>query len=326
MTRPATRWLPPLALALATLPLSAQHAPSLSPPWSGGANDPAVDRGYTFAVSNIDNVPDLHGNPAGAKLVLFIGGNQFFVLPQLIDGFVRLHPELRGHIFYETLPPGILRRQMAAHDTLTLGNLTLQVSPDVYEAGARVVHQMENQKQLLDVSDYATNTLAIMVAAGNPKHIASLSDLARPDVKLSLPNPQWEGVANQIAGSLRKAGGDALYQAVYQQKVAGGSTILTEIHHRQTPMRILDGRADAGVTWASEVNFQQKIGNPITGVEIPASQNMTATYAAGVLPDAPHPDAAAAWVKYLKSPEAQQIYHQFGFASVDGTASPAEHP
>jgi hypothetical protein len=31
-----------------------------------------------------------------------------------------------------------------------------------------------------------------------------------------MPNPQWEGVAQQISDSLRKAGGEALYQAVYQ--------------------------------------------------------------------------------------------------------------
>jgi hypothetical protein len=40
--------------------------------------------------------------------------------------------ELTGHIFYETLPPGILREQIAAGDALTLGNLTLQVKPDIY--------------------------------------------------------------------------------------------------------------------------------------------------------------------------------------------------
>ena len=287
------------------------------PPWSKGANNPAANKGYEFHVPDIDNIPDLHGNPADAKLVLFIGGNQFFVLPQLVAGFVKLHPELEGRIFYETLPPGILRKQMAANDTLTLGNFTIQVKPDVYEAGARVLHEMKAHKQVKDVTEYATNTLAIMVAAGNPKHIASLSDLGRPDVKLSMPNPEWEGVANQIANSLRKAGGDNLYQTVYQEKVKNGTATLTEIHHRQTPMRIMQGKADAGVTWASEVRFQEKIGNPITGVQIPAAQNTTAIYAGGVLVDAPHPEAAAQWLSYLKSPEAQNAYREFGFGPVE---------
>jgi ABC-type molybdate transport system substrate-binding protein len=287
-----------------------------TPPWSKGANDPAAEKGYAFHVPDVDNVPDIHGNPCGAKLVIFIGGNQFFVLPQLIAAFEQQHPELKGHIFYETLPPGILRKQIAANDALTLGNLTIQVKPDVYEAGARVLKEMEQANQVKGVVQYATNDLEIMIPAANPKNIQSLKDLGRPDVRLSMPNPQWEGVANQIASSLRKAGGDSLYQAVYQDKVKTGKTVLTEIHHRQTPMRIMSGQADAGVTWASEVRFQESIGNPIKGIVIPANLNTTAIYAGGVMQDAPHPAIAAQWLAFLKSPQAQTIYHQYGFRSI----------
>jgi ABC-type molybdate transport system substrate-binding protein len=290
------------------------------PPWSKGANDPAAAQGYAFRVADIDNVPDLHGNPADAQLVLFIGGNQFFVLPQLIAAFGEQHPELKGHIFYETLPPGILRRQIAANDTLTLGNLTLQVQPDVYEAGARVLNDMEKSGEVDHVVQYASNDLEIMVRAGNPKHIQSLNDLAQPGLRLSMPNPQWEGVAAQISASLRKAGGDALETTVYQDKVKNGTTRLTEIHHRQTPVRIMNGSADAGVTWASEVRFQQSIGNPIKGVAIPDAQNTIAVYAGGILKDAPHKTAAAEWLAFLKSETAQAVYRQFGFKSV------AQHP
>lgn len=289
-----------------------------SPPWSSGANDPSQPQGYVFRVPDVDNVPDLHGNPCGARLVLFIGGNQFFVLPQLIREFEAQHPELAGHIFYETLPPGILRKQMAAGNTLTLGNLTITVQPDVYEAGMRAVRQLQQAGQLKDEVPYATNELEIMVRAGNPKGIHSLADLARPGLRLSMPNPQWEGVASQIADSLRKAGGDALYKTVYQTKVQNGQTSLTEIHHRQTPMRLMKGAADAGVTWASEVRFQESIHNPIAGVPIPESQNTTAVYAGGVVTGAPHAAAAAQWLQFLESPEAQAIYHRYGFGPVTG--------
>lgn len=302
-------------LAIASV-LCAGAAAQTSPPWSKGGNNPAANKGFEFQVPDVDNATDLHGNPFSARLVLFIGGNQFFVLPALMQGFEKLHPELAGHIFYETLPPGILRRQMAAGDAVTLGNFTLQVKPDVYEAGARTLRAMERLKQVTDVTEYAANSLEIMVPAGNPKHISSLRDLGRPELRLSMPNPQWEGVASQIAAALRKAGGDALYREVYRTKVADGATILTEIHHRQTPMRIMEGKADAGVTWASEVTFQRKIGNPIAGVAIPAAENSVAIYAGGVVTTAPHPEAAAQWLSYLKTPEAQSIYRQYGFQAV----------
>jgi ABC-type molybdate transport system substrate-binding protein len=283
------------------------------PPWSKGANDPAQDKGLVFQVNDIDNVPDLHGNPQDAKLVLFIGGNQFFVLPRLIAGFEKQHPELAGHIFYETLPPGILRKQMAQNNTITVGNLTLHVVPDVYEAGAKVLDEMQKENQAERIVRYTTNNLEIMVAAGNPKHIGSLKDLARPAVRVSMPNSETEGVALQVANSLRKAGGEKLVQTVYKEKVQGDMTFLTQIHHRQTPMRILDGKSDAGVVWTSEVKFQQKIGNPIAGVPIPEDQNTTGIYAAGIVHNAPHPSAAAAWLTYLQSDEAQAAYSEFGF-------------
>jgi ABC-type molybdate transport system substrate-binding protein len=175
---------------------------------------------------------------------------------------------------------------------------------------------MEQANQVKGVVQYATNDLEVMIPAANPKNIQSLKDLGRGDVVLSMPNPAWEGVANQIADSLRKAGGDSLYQTVYQDKVKNGKTILTEIHHRQTPMRIMSGQVDAGVTWASEVRFQESIGNPIKGITIPADLNTTAIYAGGVMMDAPHTDAAAQWLAFLNGDRAQSIYHQFGFRSI----------
>lgn len=316
--KPHWKLLPALTLLVAAGPTLAPA--QQMPPWSKGANDPAP-QGYVFHVPDVDNVPDLHGNPCNARLVLFVGGNQFFVLPKLIAAFEQQHPELKSHIYYETLPPGILRRQIAHNNTLTLGNLTLRVQPDVYEAGLRAVRQMESAGQLHAVVPYATNDLAIMVAKGNPSGIHSLNDLAQPAIRLSMPNPEWEGVANQIAASLRKAGGEALYHSVYQAKVHSGQTILTEIHHRQTPMRIMQGKVDAGVTWASEVHFQESIGNPIQGIAIPSTQNVTAIYAGGIMTHAPHPRAAAQWLAFLESPQAQDIYHQYGFRSLPSSPS-----
>ncbi len=284
-----------------------------TPPWSKGRNNPAADKGYVFQVPDVDNVPDLHGNPEDAKLVLFIGGNQFFVLPELVLAFEKQHADLRGHIFYETLPPGILLKQMESNNTITLGNFTLRVQPDVYEADFRVLADMERQNLVEKPVSYATNGLSIMVSASNPKQIHSLLDLARPDVQLSMPNPEWEGIAKQIGDSLRKAGGEPLFHTVYELKVQNGSTYLTQIHHRQTAMRIMKGESEAGVTWSSEVRFQEKIGNPIAGINIPQDQNITAVYGAAVLRNAPHAEAGRAWVAFLNTSEAHAVYRDYGF-------------
>lgn len=299
-------------LSLLSLTSHAQTAP----PWSHGLNDPTTNKGFVFEVPDIDNLADLHGNPVGAKLVLFVGGNQFFVMPKLIAGFEKLHPDLAGHIFYETLPPGVLLKQMANDNTITLGNLTLNIAPDIYEAGAMELKKLQKFGRVGQVTTYATNDLEIMVLAGNPMHISSLKDLAREDVRASMPNPEYEGVANQIIASLTKAGGDTLANTVYHSRIPSGGVFLTEIHHRQTPMRILRKESDVGVVWTSEVIFQQKLGNPIEGVKLPSNENTTAVYAAGLLTNAPHRAAAAAWLEYLQSDQAQSAYSEFGFKSV----------
>ncbi len=55
---------------------------------------------------------------------------------------------MRGGIFYETLPPGVLRNQMKPGGTVTLGTLTLHVLPDVYEAGGQIVAEMQQQHKI----------------------------------------------------------------------------------------------------------------------------------------------------------------------------------
>jgi ABC-type molybdate transport system substrate-binding protein len=152
-----------------------------------------------------------------------------------------------------------------------------------------------------------------MVPKGNPARVASLTDLARSNIRLAMPNPDTEGVTDQIKVSLRKAGGEALVNTVYGTKARDGSTYLTAIHHRETPMFLMQGRAEAGVTWRSEAIFQEQAGNPIEHVDIPAALNTTGIYAGAAVKGAAHADAAKKWLAFLKSPGAVKIFESYGF-------------
>jgi molybdate transport system substrate-binding protein len=101
---------------------------------------------------------------------------------------------------------------------------------------------------------------------------------------------------------------------------ADGSSILTHIHHRQTPLFLMQGRAEAGVTWQSEAMFQEQAGHPITYVDIPTSLNTTAIYAGAVVKRAPHPEAAKLWLSFIHSPEALSIFERYGFKPYAGKA------
>jgi molybdate transport system substrate-binding protein len=148
--------------------------------------------------------------------------------------------------------------------------------------------------------------------------IGSLSDLGKPRVRLAMPNPEFEGIVEQINKSLVKAGGEALVKAVYETKVKAGGTLLTAIHHRQTPLFLMQGIVDAGVTWQSEAVFQEQVGHPIEHVDIPTANNTTGVYAGAKVKHVRHPQAAEAWLNFIRSPKALGIFRGYGFQRYEG--------
>jgi len=210
---------------------------------------------------------------------------------------------------------------MKAGGRITSGNMTWVAKPDVYLAGLKNVRALIDNGMLTgEAVAYVTNDLAIMIAKDNPAHVATLADLGKPAVRLAMPNPEFEGVVRQIKATLTKAGGDALVKAVYDDKVKDGTTILTHVHHRQTPLFLMQGLADAGVTWTSEAIFQEQIGHPIGHVDIPAAQNTVAIYAGALVKDAPHPKAGQAWLDFIHSPAALAIFEKYGFKPYQAAA------
>jgi molybdate transport system substrate-binding protein len=287
------------------------------PPWQKGENNDAARQGLIFTVPPADNMADFHGSLDDPALILYASGNYFFALAGMVRAFGDAYPAYRGRVFYETLPPGLLLKQLDAGGTVTSGNLTFTVKPDVMMAEQGASQEWVKDGRLIQpVVSFATNDLTIMVPAGNPAHVAGLADLARPDLALIMPNPEFEGVARQIRASLVKAGGEPLAQAVYGTKVTGGMTVLTRIHHRQTPLLLMQGLGQAGVTWRSEAIFQERQGNPIAHVDIPAEQNTRAVYSAAIVSNATHMDAARAWLSFIRSDAAFDAMKPFGFQRV----------
>ena len=287
------------------------------PPWQGGRNDGAPQQGLVFTVPPADAMADFHGSLDDPALVLYASGNYFFAMVGLVEKFGEAHPEYRGRVFYETLPPGLLLKQMQAGGTVTSGNLTFTVRPDVMMAEKAASETWVQEGRLTaPVVSFAANDLTIMVPKGNPGSIRTLADLGRPDLAIAMPNPAFEGVARQIRASLVKAGGEDLAKSVYTTKVDSGTTVLTRIHHRQTPLFLMQGLVQGGVTWTSEALFQEQQGHPIDHVAIPAAQNTRAVYSAATVASAPHPDAARAWLGFIQSDAAFAALAPYGFQRV----------
>lgn len=282
----------------------AQDKFQFDPPW----NTPP-ESAVNFTVPGIDNIPDLFGDIVDPQLVVFFAGNQFMVMDDLIAAFKAQHPAYQ-RIFVETLPPGILAKQIEG-GSITIGNMRITHLPDVYAAGKNRIDSMQQHFSRTEV--YAYNKLAIMVPKGNPKAVKSVQDLAKPNVKIAMPNPAWEGIGRQIVSVYKKLGGEALEKKIMQEKVADGSTYLTKIHHRESPMKILYQEVDAAPVWYSEVVYQSILKHPVELVEIPKDENIRATYMIAEMKNAPRAKAAKDFVDFMKSDQAKAIYKKYGF-------------
>ncbi|MEO6707406.1 MAG: substrate-binding domain-containing protein [Ginsengibacter sp.] len=292
-----------LIMIVYMLPTKAQDH-RFDPPWNTPPQSTVM-----FTIPGVDNVPDLYGDINDPQLVIFFAGNQFMVIDDLLAAFRKEHPEYQ-RIFAETLPPGILADQIKG-GSLTIGNMRITLKPDVYTAGkSRIMQMLAN---FSDTAAYAYNQLSIMVQKGNPKNIKGLKDLGKSNIRVSMPNPEWEGIGKRIEEAYVKAGGERLRLSIMNNKVKDGSTFLTHIHHRQSPMRILYNESDAAPVWFSETKYQQMLHHPVEMVAIPQSENITATYMAGLMKNAPHEKAAKAFMTFLASSTAKAIYRKFGF-------------
>ncbi len=260
---------------------------------------------------------DLHGLEYmdSADLILFMAGNQFMVMDELLNLFQRIYPEIKK-IFYETLPPGLELKQILAGGA-KFGEKEIRITPDVYTAVTEdAMKELLYRGYINDYFVYLHNRIVLMVPKGNPAGIKTLKDLGRDDVRISQPG-EMEDITRYIIDMYKSAGGDALVRRIMDDKRAEGTTILTIVHHRETPLRIRKGTVDVGPVWATEVKNAQSMGLRVEAIEPGEGldQRDKVNYYIARLKNAPHPGSAEKFLSFMKTYQAQEIYRRFGFVS-----------
>lgn len=143
---------------------------------------------------------------------------------------------------------------------------------------------------------FAHNKLEIVVAAGNPKKIASLADLAKPGVIY-------------ISEAATVPAGKYSLQAL---KMAGVTVTprSLETDVKSVISKIELGEADAGIVYTTDVTAA---GNKVSGVTIPDSDNVIATYPIVAVKATTNAAAANAFIAYVVSAAGQAKLQSFGF-------------
>jgi len=271
-----------------------------------------------FPVIPSDRGDDLHNLEFAhsADLVLFVAGNQFMVMEELLLAFQTEYPDIKT-IFYETLPPGLELKQILAGGAIFRDEV-IAVSADVYACVTEEAMDRLEKGGLVAPGDYFLylhNRIVLMVPEGNPAQIVSVSDLGGEEVRVSQPNPEYEDIAHHIVGMYRQAGGQALVDRIMEQKRAEGTAILTIVHHRETPLRIAKRTVDVGPVWATEIIHARQTGLAVDMVEPgeDLDQRDRINYYLCRLKNTSHPDNAKKFLDFIKSARAQDIYKAYGF-------------
>jgi len=261
---------------------------------------------------------DLHNleHADSADLILFMAGNQFMLMPKLIAAFKESYPEVAA-IFFETLPPGLELNQILAGGMAYNGR-TYQIQADVYSSVSRQAMQTLVAKELVNQDDYFTylhNKLALMVKQGNPKSIHSVLDLGREDLVISQPNPDYENIADHIIAMYGQAGGQTFVEKMLQEKKADGTTLFTTVHHRETPERIIRGKADVGPVWHTEIVAAENDGLEVQGIPVAEAldQSEAINYFIAPLRQGRNPENAGKFLQFIRTETARKIFTDYGF-------------
>jgi molybdate transport system substrate-binding protein len=261
---------------------------------------------------------DLHPPrvPADSQLNLFMAGNQFMVMEALIAAFKQQHPHIR-RIYYQTLPPGLQLKQILAGGAIFRGQ-RIEATADIYTSVSETAMgqlagagKIEPGSHLL----YQHNRLVLLVPSGNPAAIATVADLGKDDVRISQPDPLNEDIAFPIMEMYRDAGGDMLVRRIMDEKRAEGTTIMTVVHHRETPLRLQKRTVDVGPVWATEAAYALDRELPIEMIDPGPrlDQRLRINYYICKLTRSPHPENAETFLHFMQTHRARDIYEKYGF-------------
>ena len=198
---------------------------------------------------------------------------------------------------FEEANPGV-KVVLNLASSSSLRHQILEGAPVDVFASANISH-MEEVVEAGEADGYqvfVSNQLQIAVPPGNPAGVGGLEDFANDRL--------WIGLCAQGVPC-----GDLARQVLDNAGVTP-SIDSDEPDVRALLTKIELGELDAGITYTTDV---LSAGDGVWGIDIPEEVNVVAHYPITTLLDAPHPEAATAFVAFVLSPQGQAILSEYGF-------------
>ncbi|MCV7099782.1 molybdate ABC transporter substrate-binding protein [Mycobacterium palustre] len=146
--------------------------------------------------------------------------------------------------------------------------------------------------------NFASNTLVIVTAPGNPKHIGSFADLARPGLSVVIcQKPVPCGAATQ-----RVEDGTGVRLSPVSEELS-----VTDVLNKVTT-----GQADAGLVYVTDAH---SAADKVATVDFPEARSAVNVYPIAVLKRAPQPGPAQKFVALVTGDTGRKLLAQAGFAA-----------
>lgn len=198
---------------------------------------------------------------------------------------------------FEAAHPGVRVRTSFAASSELAAQVRQGAPADVFASADTV-----NMAEVRDAHDtvgtprvFARNRLEIAVEPGNPRHVRSLADLARPGTVVVLCASQVP--CGRLADEALARAGVALTPASREADV------------KATLTKVALGEADAGIVYVTDV----RANDQVAGVPIPSAVNPTTDDPIAVLRQAPNATGARSFVDFVLGAAGRRVLASFGF-------------
>lgn len=306
-----SRWLSALLLAALLLGTLAGCGASGATPSAGNANEAA---------------PAASGGQVKLTLGAYTTPREAY--KELIPIFQKQWKEKTGQdvVFEESyLGSGAQSRAIVEGFEADIAALSLEADITRIQKAGLITHDWKAGTYKGMVS---TSIVTFAVRPGNPKNIKDWADLAQPDLEVLTPNPKTSGGAMWNVLSLYGAAKRGFVEGVAKDDDAAAQEFLLAVLNNVTVMdkgaresitNFEKGVGDVAITYENEVLVGQMNGQqydlviPRSSILIENPVAVIDTYADkhGVR------EVANAFVEFLFTKEAQQIFAKYGLRSVD---------
>ncbi|AWE41783.1 MULTISPECIES: molybdate ABC transporter substrate-binding protein [unclassified Actinobaculum] len=246
-----------------------------------GNNSNAASTAAERMPSSVNNTGavELSGN-----ITVFAAASLIDVLPEVEEAFHTKYPDVA--LTYNFGGSSGLVDQLeggARADVLLTANVTTMENAD--------------DADLIDDSySFTSNTLVIVVPAGNPAGVTGLADGSLDNTKVVICAPEVPcGEATQKLAAIN----DVTLQPVSEEQA------VTDVLGK-----VASGEADAGLVYTTDA---QGAGDQLEVIEIENADQVVNDYRIAILREAANPQAAQAFTDFVLSERGQEILHAHGF-------------